>query len=178
MQLSSSIKLQLAKKIKRLDKISPETDSEHINSEQSETLEKIHDTEDADFEQKHTFQEGLPEYSNQYEHDYSEEIHTYDNNKSVSTSLQEYYEKYGDDGTSGWVECYDNASGSVYWYHTVTGESSWHNPHQRKEPEEGNDCTYAASDQAAWEECFDEESGLPYWYNTATGESSWENPYN
>lgn len=64
-----------------------------------------------------------------------------------------------------WVELYDEASGSVYYYNTETMESSWEKPDDEQQEEEPE-----------WLECWDENAGASYFYNTKTGEATWTTP--
>ena len=84
--------------------------------------------------------------------------------QDVSTGLPE-----------NWLETVDPSSGQVYYYNSVTNETSWERP---------GGAPAAAAPVAAntetllenWVETVDPTSGQPYYYNTVTHETSWEKP--
>ncbi|CAJ1953390.1 unnamed protein product [Cylindrotheca closterium] len=71
--------------------------------------------------------------------------------------------------TSDWVETTDPSSGQVYYYNTVTQETSWEDP-RAKAPDE------STSTESDWVETEDPSSGKMYYYNKVTHETSWEKP--
>jgi len=63
---------------------------------------------------------------------------------------------------SDWVEALDPTSGQVYYYNSVTHETSWEYP--------------GAPLPDDWVETTDPSSGQVYYYNSVTQETSWERP--
>ena len=61
-----------------------------------------------------------------------------------------------------WVEALDPTSGQMYFYNSVTQETSWERP--------------GASLPNDWVETTDPTSGQIYYYNSVTQETSWERP--
>jgi hypothetical protein len=89
-----------------------------------------------------------------------------------------------------WAEMTDE-SGTVYYYHTVTGETSWEPPNDLIEGGEGGDddegevmdphqdlggsVEHEVTRNGDWIQLQD-DGGNFYWYNEVTGQSSWELP--
>ncbi|KAM7370563.1 hypothetical protein PAMP_010098 [Pampus punctatissimus] len=95
----------------------------------------------------------------------------------------------------GWEVHIDEESGQEYYYHSLTGRTTWDNPffnsHTDPEPlfarETGSPSPLqspplspsTASPPAwisDWEQLVDETSGRTYFYNPTSGETSWEPP--
>jgi len=68
--------------------------------------------------------------------------------------------------TSDWVETTDPSSGQVYYYNTLTQETSWEDPRPQA----------SESSLSDWIETEDPSSGKVYYYNKVTHETSWEKP--
>ena len=66
-----------------------------------------------------------------------------------------------------WTE-HRNASGRVYWYHSVTQQSVWEKPQELKNPLE------LALAELGWKQY--ESNGKPYFVNDSTKETVWEIP--
>ncbi|OEU13171.1 hypothetical protein FRACYDRAFT_155497, partial [Fragilariopsis cylindrus CCMP1102] len=71
-----------------------------------------------------------------------------------------------------WEEVEDPSSGTVYYYNSETGESSWDRPTSAVDdnqdiPDPLPEC---------WVETEDESSGKMYYFNSLTGETSWDRP--
>lgn len=66
--------------------------------------------------------------------------------------------------SDNWVETVDPTSGQIYYYNTITNETSWTKP-----------STEAALPEN-WVETLDPSSGRAYFYNSVTQETSWERP--
>jgi len=99
-----------------------------------------------------------------------------------------------------WVEDFDSSSGRVYFYNTVTQETSWERPALEAIPvenapvtEETAKSTLVESEEPEhhaeakeedvnptlpenWVEVVDQSSGNVYYYNNVTQETSWEKP--
>jgi len=74
--------------------------------------------------------------------------------------------------SSSW-EPHNDGSGNTYWYHTLTGESSWDKPGATEHVDPPSDTTLTIGQ--TWYEVEDEASGV-YYYNTATGDTVWDKP--
>ena len=87
-----------------------------------------------------------------------------------------------------WEECVDE-EGKVFWYNTITGESSWEPPNVDGSGSvvsslEGGTVATGDDDERSiitmgnqeWEVCFDDETGKRFFFNTATEESQWNTP--
>ncbi|CAJ1954685.1 unnamed protein product [Cylindrotheca closterium] len=108
-----------------------------------------------------------------------------------------------DDGLpSDWIETEDG-NGQVYYYNTVTNETSWERPRNERDEDRGVDEVEQEGDKAEadgvdidegdnvmdedpaddqdelpsdWVEAVDESTGQTYYYNTVTQETAWERP--
>ena len=69
-----------------------------------------------------------------------------------------------------WEEVFDD-EGSMYYFNTVTGETSWELPSPT--PQHAQDGSGVAAN--GWEEAYDDDGNL-YFYQPATGETAWELP--
>ena len=98
-----------------------------------------------------------------------------------------------------WEECVDE-QGKVFWYNTLTGESTWDKPSfgvggGASSNDEGSmvssleggtlhldgdsindENSIVSIGRQNWEICFDEETGKRFFFNTATEVSQWETP--
>ena len=105
---------------------------------------------------------------------------------NVQNRYDDFMAAEGEIGKGEWEEYYDDDSSAVYWYNTVSGESTYANPFETKSGEYGvtdgygsdvqNEGYDTAEAQTEWAEYYDEESGAPYWYNTTSGETVWTDP--
>ena len=43
--------------------------------------------------------------------------------------MADYYGQYGGNPDEGYWETADDGQGNTYYYHTVTGETTWDNPY-------------------------------------------------
>eukprot|EP00537_Pseudo-nitzschia_pungens_P011057 CAMPEP_0172385446 /NCGR_PEP_ID=MMETSP1061-20121228/3118_1 /TAXON_ID=37318 /ORGANISM="Pseudo-nitzschia pungens, Strain cf. pungens" /LENGTH=1522 /DNA_ID=CAMNT_0013114481 /DNA_START=89 /DNA_END=4660 /DNA_ORIENTATION=+ len=81
---------------------------------------------------------------------------------------------------SDWTETVDPSSGSIYYYNSKTGETSWEKPDaaatESTDAVAANDETEPASQESQWVEATDPSSGNTYYYNSITGETSWDKP--
>jgi hypothetical protein len=68
---------------------------------------------------------------------------------------------------SAWVQS-STDDGTVYYYNSETGESSWERP-------AAMDAPVASQLAEGWAEC-NTDDGTIYYYNASSGESSWEKP--
>lgn len=89
----------------------------------------------------------------------------------------------------GWVETTDPDSGGVYYFHSLTGETSWERPADRLSSTPGavaspraraasasrRNLGLASPLPAGWQEAVD-DAGAVYYYNEATDETSWDRP--
>ena len=89
-----------------------------------------------------------------------------------------------------WTEVLDEGSNQVYYFNTVTGESSWEKPEgfqSTNEPDSppptaaqdslADDPPLAPEDDPSnWEEVFDESSQAYYYVNNVTEATQWEKP--
>jgi hypothetical protein len=94
----------------------------------------------------------------------------------------------------GW-ECFKDAGGQLYYYHEVSGKTTFDKPDRETLPKgweeykdgEGRAYYYnAASGETSWEfpdpdlptgwEAFQDENGRNYYYNEDSGETSWDHP--
>jgi len=66
-------------------------------------------------------------------------------------------------GGDEWQEHVDPSSGNKYWHNASTQETTWDDPHAKKEDE--------------WGEAKDPSTGKTYWFNTKTNATTWENPH-
>eukprot|EP00980_Cylindrotheca_fusiformis_P026306 scaffold15772_cov162-Cylindrotheca_fusiformis.AAC.8 len=98
-----------------------------------------------------------------------------------------------------WVETVDPSTGGVYYFNSLTQETSWEKPMSRgdpalvatgseiaeessaeniadkAEPAAGEECEEQADATSEWVEAID-SAGAKYYYNTTTQETSWEKP--
>ncbi|XP_041812234.1 rho GTPase-activating protein 27 isoform X2 [Chelmon rostratus] len=92
-----------------------------------------------------------------------------------------------------WQVHTDQDSGKVFYFHPVTGQTTWSDPHGPQPPpardmdrsrvSEGGQLTSpspllspASSQGCVWEQLVDEVSGRFYYYNPTTGATSWTAP--
>uniref|UniRef100_A0A8C3XL09 WW domain-containing protein n=1 Tax=Chelydra serpentina TaxID=8475 RepID=A0A8C3XL09_CHESE len=80
-----------------------------------------------------------------------------------------------------WETHTDTGSGHLFYYNSVTGETTWDSPFGRPEdgvnPAPPPSPSLAPSPAAAeWGQYVDDASGQVFFYNSATGETSWEPP--
>ena len=80
-----------------------------------------------------------------------------------------------------WQEFTDEATGTPFYYNSLTGETSWERPHG-SEIANGSDGVSGsaqfseAANYGPWSAHVDEATGKTFWHNDDTGESKWENP--
>ena len=75
-----------------------------------------------------------------------------------------------------WVEYWDDASQSKYYFNSVTHETSWTQPdgYVTTGSATDYDTDYAMDDEwKDWVEKVDKNTGETYWYNTKTGATEW-----
>uniref|UniRef100_A0A4W3HTA1 WW domain-containing protein n=1 Tax=Callorhinchus milii TaxID=7868 RepID=A0A4W3HTA1_CALMI len=88
-----------------------------------------------------------------------------------------------------WETHSDQASGQLFYYNTVSGETTWDSPFQQPDnweqpaPASPDPSDSVPSDPGIpsdpyeeWESHVDEASGRTYFYHPATGETTWELP--
>nr|XP_020670178.1 rho GTPase-activating protein 27 [Pogona vitticeps] len=81
-----------------------------------------------------------------------------------------------------WETHTDAESGHLFYYNTVTGQTTWDSPFDGSlnstSPTQPQSPLLAPSPAtpAEWDQYLDEASGQVFFYNTATGESSWDAP--
>ncbi|XP_029553612.1 rho GTPase-activating protein 27 isoform X1 [Salmo trutta] len=90
----------------------------------------------------------------------------------------------------GWEVHTDQESRREYYYHPVSGQTTWDNPHIDPEaPAEVSVCSPSSQFPSLsptstsppawtsdWKQCLDVTSGRQYFYNPVSGETSWEPP--
>ncbi|XP_061568763.1 rho GTPase-activating protein 27-like isoform X2 [Cololabis saira] len=76
----------------------------------------------------------------------------------------------------GWQVHTDQGSGKLFYYHAVTGQTTWSSPTSPStgDPEPGTSST--SSQGSSWEQLLDQVSGRVYYYNPQTGATAWERP--
>jgi hypothetical protein len=82
-----------------------------------------------------------------------------------------------------WAQMTDE-SGTVYYYHTITGETSWEPPVELTEGDEVVEPHHDQDMEGNGEQAMrngdwiqlQDDGGNFYWYNEVTGQSSWELP--
>eukprot|EP00742_Colponemidia_sp_Colp-10_P001609 GILJ01001728.1.p1 GENE.GILJ01001728.1~~GILJ01001728.1.p1 ORF type:complete len:613 (-),score=87.26 GILJ01001728.1:2044-3882(-) len=85
-----------------------------------------------------------------------------------SQSLPEFVED------KNWIEYLDDATGRPYFYHSITGETSWTKPApipKRRPPPPP-----PPPREPDFEEFIDDGTGRSYYYNAKTQETTWEQP--
>ncbi|XP_069761053.1 rho GTPase-activating protein 27-like isoform X2 [Narcine bancroftii] len=78
-----------------------------------------------------------------------------------------------------WETHTDQASGQLFYYNLVTGETTWDYPFIAEDKEQQTPSSRSSSIStplSGWESLFDDISGQPYYYNPVTGETTWELP--
>ncbi|XP_058509973.1 rho GTPase-activating protein 12 isoform X2 [Solea solea] len=93
-----------------------------------------------------------------------------------------------------WQEYTDQESGQVFYYHPLTGQTTWSDPHspsplpagdmdQSSVKEEGQPTSPlpqlspdSSQDSCVWEQLMDDVSGRFYYFNPTTGATSWTAP--
>jgi len=78
------------------------------------------------------------------------------------------------DQEDAWVECWDEASNTFYFFNDVTGQSSWMRPKKYKKFDSASASPKSGDHTSSWVSYVDEETGHPYWYNKNTGETKWD----
>ena len=77
------------------------------------------------------------------------------------------------EGCAGWAPIFDEDSGSYYYQHETTGETSWDPSPATVYPVV--DASVDASVEAGnvWEAVWDETNQAYYYFNSETGDTSW-----
>ncbi|XP_075032509.1 rho GTPase-activating protein 27 isoform X2 [Mixophyes fleayi] len=79
-----------------------------------------------------------------------------------------------------WETHTDKGSGQLFYYNSVTGETTWDCPFDQAEDQLHSPFSLTSLSpvpgEAEWEKHFDEASGQFYFYNSVTGETSWDPP--
>ncbi|KAM5135751.1 uncharacterized protein ACMZJ9_018284 isoform 2-T3 [Mantella aurantiaca] len=76
-----------------------------------------------------------------------------------------------------WETHTDQGSGQLFYYNSVTGETTWDCPFDQAEEDPISPASLSpTSEESSWEKLFDESSGQFYFYNPVTGETSWYPP--
>jgi hypothetical protein len=76
--------------------------------------------------------------------------------------------------TTEWVECWDDASGQMYYYNSHTRETSWEKPKSNAGIQNGLNMEIESN--KAWIACWDDSYQAYYYMDPKTGESTWEKP--
>ncbi|XP_069490171.1 rho GTPase-activating protein 27 isoform X3 [Ambystoma mexicanum] len=78
-----------------------------------------------------------------------------------------------------WETHTDQESGKLFYYNSITGETTWDSPfyHPEDTVNSPSPLTCASSPiDTEWERYFDEPTGRFFFYNCSTGETSWQPP--
>ncbi|XP_040186786.1 rho GTPase-activating protein 27-like isoform X7 [Rana temporaria] len=76
-----------------------------------------------------------------------------------------------------WETHTDQGSGQLFYYNSVTGETTWDCPFDQAEEQLISPASPSpAEEDSNWEKHFDETSGQFYFHNPVTGETSWDPP--
>nr|DBA27431.1 TPA: hypothetical protein GDO54_007926 [Pyxicephalus adspersus] len=76
-----------------------------------------------------------------------------------------------------WETHKDQDSGQLFYYNSVTGETTWDCPFDQAEEQPISPASLSpASEDSNWEKHFDESSRQFYFHNPVTGETSWDPP--
>lgn len=78
--------------------------------------------------------------------------------------------------TEGWEVHVDQESGQEFYYHPLTGRTSWERPSPPLSPEPSTSTASPTWAWPDWEQLVDASSGRTYFYNPMSGETSWEAP--
>lgn len=76
-----------------------------------------------------------------------------------------------------WETHTDQGSGQLFYYNSVTRETTWDCPFDQAEEQLISPASLSpAEEDCNWEKLFDESSGQFYFHNPVTGETSWDPP--
>ncbi|XP_077314939.1 uncharacterized protein LOC143935157 isoform X4 [Lithobates pipiens] len=76
-----------------------------------------------------------------------------------------------------WETHTDQGSGQLFYYNSVTGETTWDCPFDQAEEQLISPASLSSAEEDSnWDKHFDESSGQFYFHNPVTGETSWDPP--